>query len=215
MELSKEISRQIGLIINRRGLVEYVIVGDTHRLSIPPLSTERVGRARFRGVRLVHTHLNGELLSKEDLNDLALLQLDLVASIGEHRGERDDFIHIAYLVPENREGKVWDFMEPQPVRELDVDYAGFITDLENEFVKERGRFYVLKKGSDQCLLVCVVMPGRGGEKHIGERMAEMKDLCYSAGISVLDTIVQRPKELHPKYLIGKGKCEEIVMKCQQ
>jgi GTP-binding protein HflX len=43
----------------------------------------------------------------------------------------------------------------------------------------------------------------------------MKDLCYSAGISVLDTVVQRPKELHPKYFIGKGKCEEVVMKCQQ
>ena len=106
-------------------------------------------------------------------------------------------------------------MEPQPVRELDIDFAGFITELENEFVKERGRFYVLNKGSDQCLLVCVVMPGRGREKHTGERITEMKDLCYSAGISVLDTIVQRPKELHPKYLIGKGKCEEVVMKCQQ
>ena len=106
-------------------------------------------------------------------------------------------------------------MEPQPVRELDVDFTEFITDLENEFVKERGRFYVLNKDSDQCLLVCVVMPGRGREKHTGERIAEMKDLCYSAGISVLDTIIQRPKELHPKYLIGKGKCEEVVMKCQQ
>ena len=62
-------------------------------------------RARFRGVRLIHTHLNGELLSKEDLSDLALLQFDLVACIGERRGERDDFIHTGYLVPENREGK--------------------------------------------------------------------------------------------------------------
>ena len=215
MELSKEISRQIGLIMNRRGLVEYVIVGDNNKLAIPPISTERLGRARFRGVRLIHTHLNGELLSKEDLNDLALLQLDLVACIAERRGEHDDFIHIGYLVPGNREGKAWDFMEPQPVRELDIDFTFFITELENEFVKERGRFYVLSKGSDQCLLVCVVMPGRGRQKHTGERIAEMKDLCYSAGISVLDTIVQRPKELHPKYLIGKGKCEEMVMKCQQ
>jgi GTP-binding protein HflX len=75
MVISREISRQIGLIINRRGLVEYVIVGDAARIGIPALSTERVGRARFRGVRLVHTHLNGELLSKEDLTDLSLLQL--------------------------------------------------------------------------------------------------------------------------------------------
>ena len=213
MELSKEISRQVGLIVNRRGLVEYVIVGDSHRIAIPSLSTERTGRARFRGVRLIHTHLNGELLSKEDLNDLAHLQLDLVACITGRRGEHTDTIHIGYLVPENREGRTWDFLEPQPIQELDVDFTGFITELENEFVKERGRFYVLSKGSDQCLLVCVVMPGR--EKHTGDRIAEMKDLCYSAGISVLDTIVQRPKELHPKYLVGKGKIEEIVMKCQQ
>jgi len=215
MELSKEISRQIGLIINRRGLVEYVIVGDNHRLSIPPLSTERVGRARFRGVRLIHTHLNGELLSREDLNDLALLQLDLVACIGERRGERAEFIHIGYLVPGNREGKTWDFMDPGPIRELGVDFTDFITELENEFVKERGRFYTINEGSDRCLLICVVIPGKGRKKHIGESIEEMKDLCYSAGISVLDTVVQRPKELHPKYLIGKGKIEEAVMKCQQ
>ncbi len=213
MDLSKEISRQVGLIINRRGIIEYVIVGDNHGIAIPPLTTERVGRARFRGVRFIHTHLNGEFLSKEDLNDLALLQLDLVASISERCGERYYAIHMGHLVPENREGKTWDFMEPQPIEDLDVDFTGFITDLENEFVKERGRFYTVSKGIDQCLLVCVVLPRR--EKNVGDRIAEMKDLCHSAGISVLDTIVQRPKELHPKYLIGKGKIEEIVIKCQQ
>ncbi len=213
MELSREISRQIGVLINRRGLVDYVIVGDSQRLSIPPLSTERVGRARFRGVRLVHSHLNGELLSKEDLNDLALLQLDLVACITERRGERFQTIHIAHLVPENRDGRTWDFMDPMPIQELDVDFINFINDLEGEFVKERGRFYDLSAGTDRSLLVCVVLPGR--DKHIGDGIAEMKDLCYSAGITVLDTVIQRTKDPHPKYLVGKGKIEEIVMKCQQ
>ena len=66
MDISKETSRQIGLIINRRGTIERVIVGDNHRIEIPPLSTERTGRARFRGVRFIHTHLRGELLSRED-----------------------------------------------------------------------------------------------------------------------------------------------------
>jgi GTP-binding protein HflX len=27
--------------------------------------------------------------------------------------------------------------------------------------------------------------------------------------------MQRPKEIHPKFLIGKGKIEEIVIRCQQ
>jgi GTP-binding protein HflX len=65
MDISRETSRQIGLIINRRGMIEYVIVGDNHRIEIPPLKHERTGRARFRGVRFIHTHLRGELLIRD------------------------------------------------------------------------------------------------------------------------------------------------------
>ena len=213
MDISRETSRQIGLVINRRGMIEYVIVGDNRRIEIPPLTTERTGRARFRGVRFIHTHLRGELLSREDLTDLALLQLDLVACITEMRGERSEVIHAGYLIPENKEGRTWDFMEPVPVTEFDLDFTEFITELENEFVRERGRFYVTKEKGDRCIIVSVVLPGR--EKHVEDYTAEMKDLCYSAGITVVDAVVQRPKELHPRYLIGRGKIEEIVMKCQQ
>ncbi|MBP7529172.1 MAG: hypothetical protein KA801_14690, partial [Syntrophorhabdaceae bacterium] len=177
MDISKETARQIGLLINRRGLVEYVIVGDNHRIEIPSLSTERTGRARFRGIRFIHTHLRGELLSREDLTDLALLQLDLVACITEMRGERRETIHVGYLIPENKAGRAWDFMEPQPVLEFNLDFTEFITELENEFVKERGRFYVTKEEHDRCIIVSVVMPGR--EKNVDDYVAEMKDLCYS------------------------------------
>ena len=102
MQISREISRQVGLIINRRGLVEYVVIGEKGRIEIPPLVTERVGRERFRGVRFVHTHIEGELLSKEDLTDLAVLQLDLVAAITERRGESIEMIHIGHLIPEDK-----------------------------------------------------------------------------------------------------------------
>ena len=40
------------------------------------------GPGRFRGLRLVHTHLRNEPLTRDDLVDLALLRLDLVAAIG-------------------------------------------------------------------------------------------------------------------------------------
>ena len=129
------------------------------------------------------------------------------------RGERGETIHAGYLVPENKGGRTWDFMEPVPVTEFDVDFIEFITELENEFVRGRGRFYVTKEKDDTCMIVSVVLPRR--DKHVDDYIAEMKDLCYSAGITVVDTIVQRPKELDPRYLIGRGKIEEIVMKCQQ
>ncbi|OPY80972.1 MAG: GTPase HflX [Syntrophorhabdus sp. PtaU1.Bin153] len=212
LQISKEISRQVGLLINRRGVVEYVIVGDRTGIRIPALSTERVGRARFRGVRFVHTHLGGELLSKEDLTDLALLQLDLVVCITERRDE-GTMVHAGYLIPENKKNKAWDFIGPLPILDLDIDFIEFITELENEFVKERGRYYVLNHESERCILVSVASPR--SQKDMDEHIAELKDLCYSAGIAVLDTIVQRPKEFHPKHLIGKGKMEEIVIRCQQ
>ncbi len=213
MQISKEISRQVGLLINRRGLVEYVVVGERGKIEIPPLATERVGRARFRGVRFIHTHLDGELLSKEDLTDLAILQLDLVAALTRRRGETAEVIHVGHLIPEDKKGRAWEFLGPMDVQELEFDFVEFITELENEFVKARGRFYVLGEGKDRAVLICVVLPGR--KKNVEEDMAELKDLCYSAGIVVMDTVLQRPKELHPKYLIGKGKIEEIIMKCQQ
>jgi len=213
MQISKEASRQIGILINRRGLVEYVVVGDNRGIEIPRLSTERVGRARFRGLRFIHTHLNGELLSREDLTDLAILQLDLVACITERTGERGESVHIGYLVPENREGKSWAFMDPVNIQELDIDFVSFITELENEFMRARGRFYITGGNKEQCVLVSVVPPGE--RKSMEDHIAELKDLCYSAGITVLDTITQRPKELHPRYLVGKGKIGEIIMRCQQ
>ncbi|MDR2017487.1 MAG: GTPase HflX [Syntrophobacterales bacterium] len=213
MQISTDIGRQIGLLINRRGVIEYVIVGDRTRLRIPLLAGERVGRARFKGLRLIHTHLNGELLSKEDLTDLAILQLDLIASITERRREATETVHIGYLIPENKSGKVWDFIGPAPLQELDIDFIRFITELENEFTKARGRYYLVEDDREKCILVSVVPPKT--EKDVDEYIQEMKDLCYSAGITALDAIVQRPKELSTQYLIGKGKLEEVLMRCQQ
>jgi GTPase len=213
MQISKDARRQVGILINRRGVVESVVVGEKTKIEIPPLTTERVGRARFRGLRFIHTHLAGELLAKEDLTDLAILQLDLIACITERKGESAEMIHIGHLVPENKSGKAWDFIGPLPLQELDIDFTEFITELENEFVKARGKHYMVEGDHEQCILVSVVPPR--SQKEVDEHIAEMKDLCYSAGITVLDTVVQRPKELNPQYLIGKGKIEEVLMRCQQ
>lgn len=211
--ISRDISRQVGILINRRGLIEYVIIGDKNRIEIPKLSTERVGRARFRGLRFIHTHLNNELLTKEDLTDLAILQLDLVACITVTKGRAEDSIHIGHLLPENSKGKTWTFIGPVDLDSLELNFTEFITELENEFARARGRLYALDTDKEKAVLVSVVYPGEN--KNVEDHIAEMKDLCYSAGITVIESVVQRPKELQPRYLIGKGKIEEIVMKCQQ
>jgi GTPase len=213
MDLSREISRQVGLLVNRRGLVDYVIVGDRRGITIPQLSTERVGRARFRGVRLIHTHLDGGLLSTEDLTDLAMLQLDLVAAVTERPGEQGLFIHIAYLIPRSKAGQAWQFIGPIGISELDLNFAEHISEVEAEFVRERGRHYDLDDTREKCMLVGVLPPG--SRDNMDERMAELVDLCQTAGLTILDSMVQKPKELNPQYLVGKGKMEEIIMRSRQ
>ena len=71
--------RQIGVLADRRGRIDHVMVGDDRRIFIPEL--ERGGAARLRELRLIHTHLKKEPLSEEDLFDLTLLRLDTVTAI--------------------------------------------------------------------------------------------------------------------------------------
>ena len=80
-EASAEIGRQVGLIIDRSGSVRNVLVGTNHDILIPDLSEHRLGARRLRGVRFIHTHLKDQPLNQEDLTDLALLRLDMIAAL--------------------------------------------------------------------------------------------------------------------------------------
>ncbi|NNL43778.1 MAG: GTPase HflX, partial [Desulfobacterales bacterium] len=76
--LSHEIRRQIGLLINRRGKIACVIVGDYKGIIIPEITGYRAAPGRLTGLRCIHTHLDNDPLSKDDLTDLALLRLDIM-----------------------------------------------------------------------------------------------------------------------------------------
>jgi len=137
----------------------------------------------------------------------------MVGCLTDIKGGESGLIHIGYLIPEIKRQKAWAFIGPLDLKKLNIDFIEFITELENEFVRERGRLYVIKDKTEKAVLVCVMPPN--SKKLPEESIFEMKELCYSAGIMVLDTVIQRPKELHPTFLIGKGKMEEVIMKCQQ
>src|ERR671913_98830 len=99
-ELSHETRRQIGALIDRKGYVEYVIVGDARRIELPDLKRTRVAADRFRGLRCVHTHLRGEELTQDDLTDLALLRLDLMVSLDvDERTGLPGMVRAAHLLP--------------------------------------------------------------------------------------------------------------------
>src|ERR1043166_3864460 len=103
-ELSHETNRQIGALVDRKGYVEYVIVGDAKRIEMPDFKRVRVAGDRFRGLRCIHTHLRGEDLTRDDLTDLALLRLDLMAAIDVTQSTGlPGLVRAAHLLPATAE----------------------------------------------------------------------------------------------------------------
>ena len=62
------------MLIDRQGRTAYVMVGNYQRIVIPNLEKYRSGGGRLKGLRCVHTHLQHEPLTQDDLMDLALLR---------------------------------------------------------------------------------------------------------------------------------------------
>ncbi|OGP12137.1 MAG: GTPase HflX [Deltaproteobacteria bacterium RIFCSPLOWO2_12_FULL_43_16] len=209
-ELSRDIGRQLGVIVNRQGFVVCAIVGDEKEIVIPVLSDYPLGRKRLRGVRCIHTHLKNEPLSQDDLTDLALLRLDIMAAIGVLEDGLPGNIYMSHLLPLNPEGKTFETDPPMPFHRLDVKANEFIEALEHEM----GRAVVrdIKDKRERAILVSVSTKNREGQL---ESMEELKELARSADVVVLDAIIQRPKEFNPKYLMGSGKLKELVINALQ
>lgn len=210
-ELSHAIRRQVGLLISRRGAVEYVIVGSGRDLLLPDLSEFRVGRRLLRGVRLVHTHLQNEPLTQDDLTDLALLRLDLIAAIGIGDEGQPKDMYLAHILPPNPQGKLYEEWSPVPFHTFRLDCSEFITALEDELTKGSATRAV-KEGREQGILVSVSTRNRIDQE---ERLLELAELARSDEVEVLELVTQRPHEIHPKYLLGSGKLKELVIKALQ
>jgi GTP-binding protein HflX len=211
-ELSGEVRRQLGILVGRRGGIEFVIVGDQKSITIPDLSRERTGTLRLRGLRLIHTHLQGEPLNQEDLTDLALLRLDMMVALSVSEEGSPGLVHVAHLLPDNREKKVWEMLPPASMGQVaDIDFLKWVQSLEEEF--QRGQRSVTLKGAKEKAILLSV--GKESREALENSMEELKELAESSGVDVVDAIIQRPQFLSPATLLGEGKLKELLVKCMQ
>jgi GTP-binding protein HflX len=186
-------------------------VGDQRGIIIPDLSRYRTGILRLRGLRLIHTHLQGEPLTEEDLTDLALLRLDMMVALYINGTDASGVIHSAHLLPDNPDKKVWKIDPPSSVSQYDLDFVKWIQSLEDEF--QRGqRSIAVKRSEEKALLLSV---SRENREILENSMAELKALAESSGVFVVDTFIQRPQNISSATLIGEGKLKELLVKCLQ
>jgi GTP-binding protein HflX len=210
-ELSSETNRQVGVLINRKGEIEYVVVGNAHKLELPDIGRARAGQIRLRGLRLVHTHLKSEPLTKDDLTDLALLRLDMVAAVGVAREGLPGVLHYAHLVPENGANEFWRVSMLPSVHVEQPDLVATLEALEEEFNRKAAARTV--SGREKAILVAVSLDGNRGMAE--SSLAELKELARTAGVEVIDSVLQMRREADPRYLIGRGKLEDLNLRSMQ
>jgi len=218
-ELSHETRRQIGVLIDRKGHVQYVMVGDNRRIELPDFKRVRVATGRFRGLRCVHTHLRGEQLTQDDLTDLALLRLDLMAAIDvDNSSGLPGLVYAAHLLPlhagelDNANGADhYGFLAPRMASQMDQDFLALINSLEDEMARNR-RTIRRAEVRDRTILVGVAT---GPITDAEESMAELAELALSAGVVVQDKIIQRRSAIDPRTVLGKGKLDELIIRALQ
>ncbi len=204
--LSRELGRQIGVLLSRDGIVRNVILGDATHLELPDIGRLRGGTARFRGLRLVHTHLRGEPLTQDDLNDLVLLRLDLVVMVQAGEDGDPNRIELAHILPgisdDSKGSEPFRRIEARDIYSLRFDFEEEIRALESEFSRMTGR----KAGETQKerALILSITPG-------ATALSEISELVRAAGVEIAEVLAFSGGRIHPRTVIGRGRLQRVAL----
>ena len=207
--LAEKVRRRLGVLINRQGRIEAVMVGTKEILYLPDLGRYRLSRSRLRNLRFVFTdlskHHSEAYIPYDIFADLERLRFDMVVSLRDAPNRIS--MSYAYLVPEK--GLDTAHSQTQAIKDLGaykVDFLEQIDAIEQSLASE---VVVLDSDAVGAVLVGVYEPGRGDYE---ASLAELRELARTAGITILDEVVQK-RRIDPKTFIGRGKLEEIVLRC--
>jgi GTP-binding protein HflX len=99
--------------------------------------------------------------------------------------------------------------------------------LEEEYVRAAAAAAIVDDGRDRAVVVQVMVSSRGPSRpqvaaypqaatwDPTARSAELRELCRTAGLQVLDVITQKRAQLDPRFLLGRGKLDEVVLRALQ
>jgi len=205
--LSLETGRQIGLLVNRNGRIEFIMVGDRHRIHLPDFGRLRAGKGRFRGLRMIHTHLSEGGIDRDDLVDLFRLRLDMVASISVGNSGDPENLFIAHLLPEPDSREPWVILGPYQTSRIPISFLEMIQSIEEEFARKTPPIPVDAVSGRGIVINVTTGPGRSAE----ESLDELEVLASTAGVKVVERVIQKREKVDPRYVLGRGKLEEIVL----
>lgn len=200
----------MGLLITRGGDVACVVIGDDRRINIPDLSGYRSAGSRLNGLRCVHTHLHNEPISQEDITDLVLLGLDMMATVQVDSEGIPGPIDCAHILPKNIGDRGWDITSVPDSGQLNIDFLELIRAIEDELARTDRRPDLEKR--EKAVLASVITGPSGPAK---ESLNELMALAVSNDLEVAGVMIQHLKRPDPRFFIGRGKLSELALKCTQ
>lgn len=209
LSVAQELRRRIGVLINRQGRVEAVILGTKEIIYLPDLGRYRLGRSRLRNLRFVFTDLSRDkeqaAIPYDIFADLERLRFDVVASVRSAPNRVS--MSFAYLVPAKGSDTATTMTEE--VKDLgayDDNFLERIEAIEQSLASE-----IVHLSSDEVGAVLVGVYDKG-DVDPQTSMLELRELARTAGVTVVDEITQR-RRIDPKTFMGSGKLQELVIRC--
>jgi GTP-binding protein HflX len=190
--------------------VRHVIVGDSGRILIPELDRNR--SVRLRGLRLIHTHLYQEPLTEEDLSDLTLLRFDYITAITMTQDGLPKLFYQAHVTPGVDPG--YTIEDPVHPGRIPENFKEKIDELERLFSGEEARFKS-SGGGPRAILVGVYTPDMIRRRTPSDSMDELRELCKTAGVEPVESIIQKRGAVDPGTVVGSGKAKEISIRAVQ
>lgn len=210
-ELSFEIRRQIGLLVNRSGKIISVVIGDHKGIMLPDTSDYRTPPGRLKGLRYIHTHIKDEDLTRDDLTDLTLLRLDLIAAITISATGQAHQIHLANIFPSQSAELPYQIHPPIDPNKLDINCLQLIESIETELSKVSG-LHEVAPGTERAILISVTT---SSTMKAEASINELKELARSSDIFVLDSVIQHRKKIDARFILGSGKIEDLSILAMQ
>ncbi len=176
-------------------------------LSPTTLAKFRAGSRSLRGLRVIRTQQHDQPLSQESLTDLAYLRLDLIGVLSVTPEGLPGNLYLAHLLPPNASGQLCKLLKTVPFHQCTVAFDQFIEELEADLQQARGTHSIGQRG--ETAIVVSASPRSKAEQE--ERLVELVELATSAGVSVMDRLVQRTSDGHQRYLLGSGKLKDVLI----
>ncbi|THJ21005.1 MAG: GTPase HflX [Nitrospira sp. CG24E] len=209
-QFTHEIRRPIGLVLNRRGAVQDVLVGADAQPSPTTLASFRASPRSLRGLRLIRSQLKEQVTSQEDLTMLGLLRLDMIGTLAVTPKGEPGLLSLAHLNPPSPKGELYTLLKPALVHQCPVSFETFIRELEADLQRQSGSHQM---SQSQSAILVSASPKSKREQE--ERLAELAELASSADLIVIDRLIQRTQSGHARFQLGSGKLRDVLVQAMQ